>query len=160
MRFYFDIEYRKEVKSMKNGVKKAMATFCLGAAVLSTTPMASWAETETTSVDLLQGQEIVPYMQYIEDYDCKLRIQGTTATVNCYVAGNVGSATKAKVIAELQVKSGSSWIPVEIWTVTKNNYTAQVNETYAIDSGKTYRVKATVTVWEGSQSETQVFFNK
>ena len=145
---------------MDKKFQKAVATVCLGAAVLTLTPAVSWAETAVNPLNNLQESSISPYMLYIKDSTCNLNISGSTATVNCSVEGDIDSATKAKVIAELQVKNGSSWIPVKIWTVTEDSYMAKVKESYTINSSNTYRVKATVTVWEGSQSETQTLYNE
>lgn len=143
---------------MNQKMKKAIATMCMGAAVLTLTPAVSWAETAVSPLNNQQGSIISPYMLYIKDTDYSLKITGTKATVNCSVQGDPVSATKAKVIAELQLKSGSNWIPVDIWTVTENSDYAEVSETHAVTSGNTYRVKATMTVWEGSLSETQTFY--
>lgn len=145
---------------MNQKMKKTIATMCMGAAVLTLTPAVSWAETAVNPLNNLQESSISPYMLYIKDSTCNLNISGSTATVNCSVEGDIDSATKAKVIAELQVKNGSSWIPVKIWTVEENDYMAKVKETYTINPDNTYRVKATVTVWEGSQSETQTLYNE
>ncbi|MBQ5707666.1 MAG: hypothetical protein IIV69_05260, partial [Peptococcaceae bacterium] len=68
-------------------------------------------------------------------------------------------ATRAKVIAELQVKSGNNWIPVAIWTADENFYTAEVYETHDVVKGHTYRVKGTFMVWEGSAYETEYSFS-
>lgn len=87
-----------------------------------------------------------------------LDIANNVATVDCWVKGRYGDATKAKVIAELQVKSGNNWVPTAIWTDTQDYYKASVKETKSVTTGNTYRVKATVTVWEGSQSEELIFF--
>jgi len=142
---------------MGKKMKKAAAAICLGAAVLTSVPAVSFAETAVEPVNQ-QDIEIAPRMQYIEDARCSLGIDGTTATVDCWVNGDVFDATKAKVIAELQLKNGSSWLPVAIWTDTQDGFKARVYETKAVSKGCTYRVKATVTVWEGSQSETQTIF--
>ena len=100
---------------MNQKMKKTIATMCMGAAVLTLTPAVSWAETAVNPLNNLQESSISPYMLYIKDSTCNLNISGSTATVNCSVEGDIDSATKAKVIAELQVKNGSSWIPVKIW---------------------------------------------
>lgn len=50
-------------------------------------------------------------------------------------------------------------MPVKIWTDTQDNYKAYVDESYPVTKGHTYRVKTTVTVWEGSQSETQYLYS-
>lgn len=144
---------------MQKKTKEVLATICLGATVLTLTPAVSWAETAAIPVICQQETEISPYMLLINRVECDLDITGTTATAKCYVTGNPNAATKAKIIAELQVKNGSSWIPVEIWTVTEDSYSARVKETYTIKQGNTYRLKATMTVWEGSQSESQIVYS-
>ena len=102
---------------------------------------------------------LMPRLSYISASDATLSINGSTATVHCWVKGNVNDATKAKIIAELQLKnSDTNWIPVAIWTDTQNDYEARVYETKTINQNNTYRVKATATVWEGSQSETVTFY--
>lgn len=145
---------------MNKKMKKTIASICMGAAMLTLTPAVSWAEASIIPVNDEQESAIAPYMMYIEDAQCKLTIKGTSATVECYVAGNANNATKAKVIAELQLKSGNNWIPVKIWTMTENAYRASVDENYTITIGNTYRVKATMTVWEGSLSETKTFYSE
>ena len=97
---------------------------------------------------------ISPMMTYIAEYAIIFDIDGSVAQVECSVDGDYLTATKAKVIAELQVKSGSNWIPVAIWTDQQDGHDAWVDETHDVVSGHTYRVKGTFMVWEGSASET------
>lgn len=144
---------------MNSKMKKTAATVCLGAAVLALTPAVSMAETAMKPVNAQTENAISPYMLYIRQTTSVLSISGTTATVDCSTLGVVGEATKAKIIAELQVKNGSSWTTVETWTDTQNSYRASVYEAYSVTKGTTYRVKATATVWEGSQSEIQTVFS-
>ncbi len=144
---------------MKKTMKKVVASFCLGAAALTSVPAVSWAETAVEPLNCQLELSIAPYMLYIEDAQCSLDITGSTATVDCFVTGRRTTATKAKVIAELQVKNGSSWIPVAIWTDTQDAYRATVYESKSITPGNTYRVKATVTVWEGTASETRTIYS-
>ena len=144
---------------MNQKMKKTSATMCMGAAVLTLTPAVSWAETAVNPLSN-QQESIAPRMMYIDRASCDLSISGSTASVECYVNGNPNYATKAKIIAELQVQSGSGWLPVKIWTVTENDYEATVDESYTINTSSTYRLKATVTVWEGSQSETKTLYSE
>jgi len=157
--FYSSESMARGGNKMGKKMKKAAAAICLGAAVLTSVPAVSFAETAVEPVHQ-QDSEIAPRMQYISSARCSLEIDGTTATVDCWVKGDYLTATKAKVIAELQLKNGSSWIPVAIWTDTKEDYEAYLCESKAVSKGCTYRAKATVTVWEGSQSETQTFFTE
>lgn len=144
---------------MQNRLKKVTATVCLGAAVLTSVPAVAMAATAGEPIN--QQTEIgkAPYMLYIVDANCTLSISGTTATVNCWVKGDSIDATKAKVVAELQEKNGSSWTTIATWTDTQDSYRASVNKTKTITAGNTYRVKATVTVWEGTASETRTIYS-
>ena len=144
---------------MMNNAKKAAAAVCLGAAVLTSVPAVAMAATAVEPVTQQTESGIAPYMLYIVDANCTLSISGTTATVNAWVEGDSFDATKAKVVAELQEKDGNSWTSIATWTDTQNGSYASVYKTKSITSGKTYRVKATVTVWEGSASETQTIYN-
>ncbi len=127
--------------------------------MLTLTPAVSMAETAVIPLNNQQETEIAPCMLYIQKVTNVLNISGTTATVNCSTMGSSGEATKAKITAELQCKNGSSWTTVKTWTDTQNSYRASVYETYTVTKGKTYRIKATATVWEGSQSETQTVYS-
>lgn len=135
--------------------KKMLALLLIIFAIMPATAMAN--ETLTTNIDA-QQQGISPRLTYIVDSFAGLSINNNVATVDCWVEGHYGEATKAKVIAELQVKSGNSWIAYGTWTDTQYDYDAAVDETKTVKSGNTYRVKATVTVWEGSQSEQLILF--
>ena len=133
-------------------IKKKMTIVLLICASFFMLPMISMAN---DNIDY----DVMPCFTYIVDAETGLSISGSTATVDCWVKGDVSTATKAKVIVELQVKnSATNWIPVAIWTDTQNDFMASVCETKTINSNNTYRVKATYTVWEGSQSETTTVF--
>lgn len=107
----------------------------------------------------LENSQITPRWSYIEATDTGLTISSGVATVDCWVKGDYYTATKAKVIAELQLKSGNSWMAYGTWTDIQNDYEACVYETKSVKTGQTYRVKATYTVWQGSQSESAVIYS-
>ena len=137
---------------MSKKMHKTIAIFCLLALMLvpCQTVFASEANVEYT---------VSPRMTYIVDYVIGFSIDGTVAEVEVEVNGDVLDATRAKVIAELQVKNGSSWIPVAIWTEDQYDYKARVYETHDVVDGHTYRVKGTFMVWEGSASETEYSYS-
>lgn len=137
-------------------LQKIVATILLCTVAMVSVPLVTLAETSDIYDD---SQQSSARLTYISAAETDLSINGTVATVDCWVKGNTLNATKAKVIAELQVKnSPTNWIPVAIWTDTQNGYRASVYETKTINPDNTYRVKATYTVWEGSQSETITVF--
>ena len=137
--------------------KKTVATVLICCMMLGTTPLTVMAEMPVLE-DYRDVSMVAPRLTYIVDAETDLTIRNGIATVDCWVNGNVLDATKAKVIAELQLKSGNSWMAYGTWTDTQNDYEAHVYQTKSVKSGQTYRVKATYTVWEGSQSETIVVF--
>lgn len=133
---------------MTKNMRKAITCFCLLTMMLipCQAVFASEANVEYS---------VSPRMMYIVDYCLSLDINGTTAEVEAEVSGHVPDATRAKVIAELQVKNGNSWIPVAIWTEDSDDYYARVYETHDVVKGHTYRVKGTFMVWEGNAYETE-----
>lgn len=144
---------------MKMKLKKMVAALLLGGMMVAAVPVASMADSTVVPMNQQEESEIAPHFTYIVDAMTSLEISGNTATVDCWVNGDISTATKAKVIAELQLKSSATnWIPVAIWTDTRDGFEAFVYETKTINPNNTYRVKATYTVWEGSQSETITSF--
>ena len=137
---------------MKKNMRKIIAVFCL--LTMALVPCQAVLASDNTN-----EYEVMPMMTIISDYVIGFSIDGTTAEVKVEVDGDVLSATRAKVIAELQVKNGSSWIPVAIWTDDRYDYFASVDETHDVVKGHTYRVKGTFMVWEGSASETVYSFS-
>lgn len=143
---------------MSQKMRKVLAISCLSSFAITSVPVMALAEESIVPQTTLQENEITPYLTYIVDSMCDLAIKNSTATVDCWVKGHYSDATKAKVIAELQLKNGSSWLPVGLWTDTRDEHMAWVYETKSITKGQIYRVKSTVTVWEGSQSETLTIY--
>ena len=128
--------------------RKAVVLFCLLAMILIPCQAVFASE---SNVEYSRS----PRMLYIDDYSITFGIPNCVADVEVEVNGDVLNATRAKVIAELQVKSGNNWIPVAIWTDDQYNYKAFVEESHDVVKGHTYRVKGTFMVWEGSASETE-----
>ncbi len=96
--------------------------------------------------------EILRY-QYIQGAKCDLVISGATASISSSVRGTYGSTTKCEIELKLQKKVLFWWTTVETWNKTSLSYQTSLNITHAVDSGKTYRAVAAVTVWNGSSSE-------
>lgn len=138
------------MKMMFISMKKSISSLLLIAILFLNFPFTAIAEEENSLENI-----VMPRWTYIVEAESDLTIRNEIATVDCRVKGSINSATKAKVIAELQVKSGTNnWIPVAIWTETMNGYESYVSESKNVTDGNTYRVKSTFIVWEGTQSET------
>lgn len=145
---------------MSKNMKRILAISCLSSFAITSVPMMALAETVVPPQTVVEDETIAPRFKYIVSSQAGLKTLDGVATVDCWVKGNYSTATKAKVIAELQVKSGSGWLPVGLWTDTQDDYMAWVYETKSVTEGQVYRVKSTVTVWEGDQSETKTFFTE
>jgi len=137
---------------MTKNMRKVVVLFCL-LTIMLVPCQAVFAGDDANSYT------IMPRMTYIEDYTISFGISDDIATVDVEVNGAVLEATRAKVIAELQVKNGNSWIPVAIWTDDQYNYKAEVYETHDVVEGHTYRVKGTFMVWEGDAYETEYSYS-
>lgn len=143
---------------MGKNYKKLVANILLTMMFFVCVPEISMANIED-AFDQKQLNLVSPRLTYIIDSMADLEISGTTAIVDCWVRGSYNSATKAKIIVELQLESGNNnWIAYATWVDTQNSYEASVYETKSVKIGQKYRVKVTATIWEGSKSETVTFF--
>lgn len=98
--------------------------------------------------------EIMPMMEYINNAHYEFSVTNGVAEMYSSVSG-YASVTKCKITIELQKKGLLFWDTIETWSCTKNDRRAELNASYNVTSGKSYRMVATVTVWDGSDSETQ-----
>ncbi|MGO5027786.1 MULTISPECIES: hypothetical protein [Agathobaculum] len=133
--------------------KMLVSGLCLTACLLATNVPQAYALNDTTS-SAVQG-DVELYMTYINDADCTFSISNGTAKINAWVRGQSGNSTKCQIVVNLQEKSGLSWKTVQTWSDTRNGRKATVNASQKVTSGKSYRVTATVTVWNGSKSESK-----
>lgn len=99
--------------------------------------------------------QVMPLMEYIYEASHKLSISNGTATVYARVRGKSSMATKCKITVELQEKGVLFWSTVKSWSTTEYGRTAELNASQSVTSGKSYRIVTTVTVWSGTDSETQ-----
>lgn len=99
--------------------------------------------------------EVMPCMEYIYDADQVFSIDGGVASMYGYVEGAPGLATKCEVSIELQEKGLLLWNEVDTWTASRTGDYAKLSQTCDVTEGEKYRIVVTVTVWSGSDSETQ-----
>lgn len=134
--------------------KKIAALLCL-ICCLSSIPVTAFAvsENENAVIDVSGENQIK--MAYINDMDAQLYISNGTASVYAFVRGHKSLATQSEITVKLQVKSGLIWQTVATWSDSQAGHRASVNRLYGVTSGKKYRLVATGTVWNGSNSETR-----
>lgn len=101
----------------------------------------------------------VPYLLYIQDARCTLKISNKTASIYGMVNGQVGIVDNCKIEVFLQEKSGRSWKNIATWTDESDGLRASVSKSKSVTAGKTYRAKAVVTAWSGSDSESETIYS-
>ena len=110
-------------------------------------------------VEPVRQGEITPYATYIRSKTCVLSISAGTATVQASVGRQSGVTDHCKVVAYLQEKSGTTWKTVSTWTDESDGLRASVSKSKSVTAGKTYRAKAVVTAWSGSDSESATIYS-
>lgn len=85
---------------MLKSMHKIMAMILLSSIVMMLIPMTSMAEVVSEPVNIQQETGISPRLAYIVEAMADLDIANNVATVDCWVKGRYGDATKAKVIAD------------------------------------------------------------
>lgn len=133
-------------------MRKLFALLLCLSLLLSAVPSAFAAG--VTPLALPTEPEIMPLWEQITNAQARLSInQSGGASIYCMVYGQSGSTTKVEIEAKLQRSWGIFWITEETFTVEKDSYIATINETYTVESGHTYRVKAKITVYSATDSE-------
>lgn len=94
---------------------------------------------------------------YISTFDGTISHGLISTSVKVEVTGK-SSVTKIKVKMELQKLSDGSYSTVETWEQTFYSSEALMEESKLTNPFSTYRLKATVTAYSGSNSESQTFY--
>ena len=137
---------------MKFKKRRLVSAACLAVCVIA----ASMPATLAADVQMLtQNAIITPYMTYISDSSCALTIGGGKASVTASVYGYLGQATKCSVSVDLQEQIGTGWKTIGTWSNSKDGDRVSTSGIKAVTKGKTYRVKAIMTVWAGAASESK-----
>lgn len=97
--------------------------------------------------------EVQPLYSYTSDVYVGLSVSNGTATCTTKVTGYSGTTTKIAIKMTLQKKALIWWTDQGPWSSTTNGYTATLSKKASVGSG-TYRVKAEITVYSGTKSET------
>ncbi len=96
-------------------------------------------------------------MTYIDDYSGIISHGVISTTVKADIQGKT-SVTSVKIKMELQKLSGGDYSTVETWEQTFSGRSGSMEESKLTSSLSTYRLKATVTAYSGSNSESKEFY--
>ncbi len=96
-------------------------------------------------------------MTYIDSYSGDIIHGVLSTTVKAGINGKA-SVTSVKIKMELQKLSDGSYSTVETWEQTFSGRNGSMEESKITSPLNTYRLKATVTAYSGSDSESKTFY--
>lgn len=107
-----------------------------------------------------ESEEIMPMMEYIISACCSLDIDNGKLFTSCSAYGSPNEVDRVGLVAVLQKKGLLVWSEVDTYKATwfNCNY-ASLERTADFESGKMYRVKLTVTVWSGDNTESTTMYS-
>lgn len=76
---------------------------------------------------------ISPQMTYINTISNDFTISAGQAYISCSIRGYSGITDSVTIYAILQQYKNGSWVAIESWSETFNDYMGSINETYTVD---------------------------
>lgn len=138
----------------KKNLFKSLVGICMSLCVVLLVSMTGYAADLGDS----DGSQIAP-MSLDAKKGCSLSISSGTATAATIVRGTSGQITKISIQMELQKKMASgSYTTVKTWSGSKSSSSYTLKRTKTVSKG-TYRVKSTITCYDGSKSERTTIFS-
>lgn len=136
------------MRHYKMKLLKTVMGICMGI-FIATMGCMNVQASETTQPD----ETVVP-MSINVSKNVTLNISSGVATSSCKVSGNIGDVTKISITMYLQKKSSSgTYSTIQTWSGSKSSNYYNFSKTCSVSKG-TYRVKAKITCYKGSTSET------
>jgi len=106
-----------------------------------------------------RSEPITLHYVHLESATPNLSVSGKTATYSLSVKGN-NNTTSISVSLQLQKKvNGSFQNYGTAWTASSKSRTLYTSGTKTVDSGQTYRLKATITCNTSSGSSTETVYS-
>ncbi len=96
-------------------------------------------------------------LTYIDGYNGSIHKGLLSTTVSADITGK-STVTSVKIKMELQKLSDGSYSTIETWEQTFSGRSGSMEESKVTNPFSTYRLKATVTAYSGSNSESQTFY--
>ncbi|MBR4767092.1 MAG: hypothetical protein IK085_10075 [Clostridia bacterium] len=96
-------------------------------------------------------------LTYIQSYRGSINKGLLSTTVSAEISGK-SNVTKVKIKMELQKLTSGNYSTIETWEQTFNSNEGSMSESRTTNPLSTYRLKATVTAYSGSNSESQTFY--
>ena len=94
---------------------------------------------------------------YIQNYRGSISKGLISTSVYAEISGKE-NVTSVKIKMELQKESSGSYSTIETWEQTFSGRNGSISESKLTNPLSTYRLKATVTAYSGSNSESKTFY--
>lgn len=152
---------RREKKAIMKGLTAMGLAICISAMLCVTgqamEPSARRNEDAVTAADSA-GAGIMPMSANVRQL-AELSISSGTATVGARASGMPGEVTKISISIYLQKKNANgSYSTVKYWNGSRKGTYYSFRRTCRVSRGA-YRVKARITSYKGSKSETVIKFS-
>lgn len=153
---------RRGKKTFMKGITAAGLAICMWAMMCATGQAMEPVEKisgETKAADGADtGTGVKPMSANVKQL-AELSISSGTATVTARASGVPGEVTKISITMYLQKKNASgSYSTVKSWKGSKSGTYYRLQRTCRVSKG-TYRIKARITSYKGSKSETATVFS-
>lgn len=136
---------------MSTKKRMVFAALCLTACLTAIPiPQAKAADINVISI----SSPVMPLMEYISTIDYEFKISNGEAMITARMDGYVAITTKCEVTVELQEKGWIFWNTVKTFSAVEYRDFAEVDTTYSVTSGESYRLNITFAAWSGAESET------
>ena len=97
--------------------------------------------------------EVMPCYEYVRKATASLDISGGTADASAKVMGYPGTTTRIYITMYLQRNEDGAWKTVKSWSGSSSSYSFELNKSAGVESGYTYRVRASCQVYAGTDCE-------
>ncbi len=130
--------------------KKGFVSLVLALVMIFTLAITAFAVTDSDN-------QIMPRYTYVSGASAQLDMH----TFSCDVTGNVtgiAGCNKTHVKLQLQKENDGVWSTVETWEKTSNTRSCTLGASKTVSPLSNYRLKATLTAYYGSDSETLTYY--
>lgn len=124
-------------------MKKTVVIFLLIATIALSLSPCSLAAYE----DEYNHQEMIEPRYEVISYITTIMIISDSGLADCEAAATTYPGYRAEILAELQRLEGRSWVTIKDWTGAGNEY-AETSGYWYVMPGYSYRLKATVTIYD------------
>ena len=138
----------------KKMVSIILCLIMAASAITASAASSDSAQSEVGTTSDTSNGDFSVFFAYTAVNQTTITIDSGTATCDAYLGGYAGITTSISITMTLQKKVLLWWNTVETWTMSVDDWSANLTRTHTGLGSGTYRVKAVYVVYSGSNSET------